>query len=152
MDEQPGHVARSVRDVTKVPLAKDLVKNNVGSTVKDQANSDFTIISQAESVAASARYLDPSLQPRFVSSPTVTSGAAKAAGKNDASSASDSSDGDTHRATGFEGKLTPDGQMGKAAARASSNEGPVVFMSDPDNYCPKPDRRKARKRGDCCVQ
>lgn len=37
-DEQPGHVNRDVRDASRVPLAKDLVKNNVGSTVKDSSN------------------------------------------------------------------------------------------------------------------
>lgn len=55
MDEQPGHIPRGVRDVATVPLAKYLVKNNVGSTVKHQANSDFTIISQ---VACGVRKID----------------------------------------------------------------------------------------------
>ena len=46
-DEQPGHIARGVRDVSKVPLAKELVKNNVGSTVKNQEHgSTFVIVSQ----------------------------------------------------------------------------------------------------------
>lgn len=47
-DEQPGHIARGVRDVSKVPLAKELVKNNVGSTVKNQEQTaQFAIVSQA---------------------------------------------------------------------------------------------------------
>lgn len=48
-DEQPGHIARGVRDVSKVPLAKELVKDNVGSTVKQQDNSKFVVVSQVQS-------------------------------------------------------------------------------------------------------
>ncbi|CAN0070757.1 unnamed protein product [Scytosiphon promiscuus] len=147
MDEQPGHIARGVRDVTKVPLAKDLVKNNVGSTVKHQANSDFTIISQGESAAASTLYLDPSLQGRSVLSTVATPGAAKTFGENDAQDACGSSSVGVHCAA-----VPPNGQMEKPVVRASHKEGPVVFMSDLDNYRPSVDRRKARKRGDCCVQ
>lgn len=43
-DEQPGHINREVRDVSKVPLTKELVKNNVGSTVRD--NSKFNTVAQ----------------------------------------------------------------------------------------------------------
>lgn len=45
-DEQPGHINRDVRDATRVPLAKDLVRDNVGSTVKD--NSNFNIVSKVK--------------------------------------------------------------------------------------------------------
>lgn len=56
-DEQPGHVARDVRDVSKVPLAKELVKNNVGSTVKHQEqNSKFVVVSQVTSNDALSEY------------------------------------------------------------------------------------------------
>lgn len=44
-DEQPALLARGLRDVTKVPLAEELVKNNVGSTVKNQ-EQQFAIVSQ----------------------------------------------------------------------------------------------------------
>lgn len=50
-DEQPRHIARGVRDVSKVPLAKELVKNNVGSTVVHQEqNSKFVVVSQVSSL------------------------------------------------------------------------------------------------------
>lgn len=52
-DEQPGHIARGVRDVSNVPLAKELVKDNVGSTVKHQEqNSKFVVVSQVPPVAS----------------------------------------------------------------------------------------------------
>ena len=43
-DEQPGHINRDVRDVAKVPQVEDLVRNNVGSTVRD--NSKFKAVSE----------------------------------------------------------------------------------------------------------
>lgn len=53
-DEQPGHINKDVRDVTKVPRAEDLVRNNVGSTVRD--NSNFKAVSEVR-VLASAMLL-----------------------------------------------------------------------------------------------
>lgn len=43
-DEQPGRINKDVRDVTTVPQAEDLVRNNVGSTVRD--NSNFKAVSE----------------------------------------------------------------------------------------------------------
>ena len=60
-DEQPGHIARGVRDVSQVPLAKDLAKNNVGSTVTNQQQrSKFVVVSQVSSCALSLLYLSRS--------------------------------------------------------------------------------------------
>lgn len=43
-DEQPALMNREVRDVKNVPRAEELVKNNVGSTVRD--NSRFNVVTQ----------------------------------------------------------------------------------------------------------
>lgn len=59
-DEQPGHIARGVRDVSKVPLAKELVKDNVGSTVTQQ-NSKFVVVSQVCTLVHSVVYAQSSL-------------------------------------------------------------------------------------------
>ena len=53
-DEQPGHINRDVRDITNVPQAEDLVRNNVGSTVRD--NSNFKAVSEVRVVAPGMRF------------------------------------------------------------------------------------------------
>eukprot|EP00903_Cladosiphon_okamuranus_P011861 g11142.t1 len=153
-DEQPGHIARGVRDVSKVPLAKDLVKNNVGSTVKHQEqNSKFVTVSQEASAAASAHYLDPSLQARVLPSPTASQAKTNASGagisvsrENNPGTAFSSGGDDAHVAAA---ETRPAGQAIEAAAKGSgsktSDKGPVVIMSDADNYRPGASRSKKRK-------
>lgn len=48
-DEQPGRINKDVRDITNVPQAEDLVRNNVGSTVRD--NSNFKAVSEVRLLA-----------------------------------------------------------------------------------------------------
>ncbi|CAN0321979.1 unnamed protein product [Ectocarpus sp. 6 AP-2014] len=155
-DEQPGHIARDVRDVTKVPLAAELVKDNVGSTVT-QRNSNFTVVSQDASAAASALYLDPSLQARIVRPPTATSAAAgNTGGIVDGASAIPSGGSEANVKCAHAGKeeFTRPGQASHAShetGRPSHNEGPLVIMSDADKHRPNPDRRKNRMTKQCCT-
>lgn len=47
-DEQPRQINKDVRDTSNVPLAKELVKDNVGSTVRD--NSRFNAVTRVRKV------------------------------------------------------------------------------------------------------
>ncbi|CAN0064424.1 unnamed protein product [Pylaiella littoralis] len=152
-DEQPALLARDLRDVTKVPLAKELVKNNVGSTVKNQ-EQHFVIVSQAASAAASAHYLDPSLQAR-VQSPLqrATTGAVNTAEENGAAAATVTSGRDDVKVNGASvvgEEVRPAGRAVEETGTTKYNKVPVVIMSDAENYRQDPNRRK--RKNNCCIQ
>ncbi len=116
-------------------------------------------VQQAESAAASALYLDPSLQARAspkasgsmkndgigigTSGTTISSGGGSGVGSN-----VDDAELET------EDVRPPVGRTTEAAnvAKKDFNQGPVVIMSDADNYRPDPKRRKAKKKKNCSIQ
>ncbi|CAN0212411.1 unnamed protein product, partial [Ectocarpus fasciculatus] len=112
---------------------------------------------QDASAAASALYLDPSLQARIVRPPTATSAAAGSTGgivDGASAIASGGSDVNVKCAEARKEEFTPPRQASHTTHESggeSHNEGPLVIMSDADNYRPDPDRRKNRLPKHCCI-
>ncbi|CAM9803350.1 unnamed protein product, partial [Laminaria digitata] len=129
-DEQPGRINKDVRDVTTVPQAEDLVRNNVGSTVRD--NSNFKVVSEAEAAVASTLYLDPSIQAAHTS-PNKTQNASGRATATPGRDIERTTGEEAARGVGINGsEIRPAGQV--AEATNVVREGPVVVMSDANNY------------------
>lgn len=117
---------------------------------------------KAASAAASALYLDPSLQARLAA-PTKPSGATNNDGvRKETLGATVSSGGDSgvgskvvDRAEIEIDPVRSTGQEAKAAKETNKkacNGGPVVIMSDAENYRPDPKRRKRNRRNKCVIQ
>eukprot|EP00904_Undaria_pinnatifida_P012449 jgi/Undpi1/8334/HiC_scaffold_25.g10803.m1 len=126
-DEQPGHINRDVRDVAKVPQVEDLVRNNVGSTVRD--NSKFKAVSETDAAVASTLYLDPAIQTAHPSPKQI---------QDTSRQPSTATGADIERAIGG-ARCNKGSSESRPAGRAVEAQtevrtGPVVFMSDVINY------------------